>query len=53
VLATRAFVLNWNANPTLAGANSQNLQNEAESEALMRCKWTAGHAGNGAYMLKS
>ena len=35
VLATRAFVLNWNANPTLAGTESQNLQNEAESEALM------------------
>jgi Tetratricopeptide repeat. len=35
VLATRAFVLNWNANPTLAGIESQNLQNEAESEALM------------------
>lgn len=35
VLATRAFVLNWNANPTLAGTESHNLQNEAESEALM------------------
>jgi len=35
VLATRAFVLNWNANPTLAGDRAVELQNEAESEALM------------------
>ncbi len=35
VLATRAFVLNWNANPILAGDRAVDLQNEAESEALM------------------
>ncbi len=35
VLAVRAFVLNWNAEETLAGENSESLRNEAESEALM------------------
>jgi len=35
VLATRAFVLDWYANPTLAGDKTTDLRNEAESEALM------------------
>ncbi|MFZ3071437.1 MAG: tetratricopeptide repeat protein [Anaerolineaceae bacterium] len=35
VLAVRAFVLDWNANPTLAGDQSEEIRNEAESEALM------------------
>ena len=35
VLAARAFVLNWYANPILAGADAEARQNEAESEALM------------------
>jgi len=35
VLAVRAFVLNWNAEETLAGDQSETLRNEAEAEALM------------------
>jgi tetratricopeptide (TPR) repeat protein len=35
VLAVRAFVLNWNAEETLAGDKSESLRNEAEAEALM------------------
>ncbi len=35
VLAVRAFVLDWNANPILAGEKSEEIRNEAESEALM------------------
>ncbi|HTX80432.1 MAG TPA: tetratricopeptide repeat protein, partial [Longilinea sp.] len=34
VHAVRAFVLDWNANPTLAGDKSQQLYDEAEQEAL-------------------
>jgi tetratricopeptide (TPR) repeat protein len=34
VHAVRAFVLDWNANPTLAGDQSQALYDEAEQEAL-------------------
>ncbi|MCJ7694861.1 MAG: tetratricopeptide repeat protein, partial [Anaerolineaceae bacterium] len=35
VLAVRAFVLNWNSNPNLAGERSENLLNEAEAEATL------------------
>lgn len=35
VLATRAFVLNWNANPILAGEDHEKFLNEAEREAMM------------------
>lgn len=35
VLAVRAFVLNWNAEETLAGDQSEMLRNEGEAEALM------------------
>ncbi|MFH1446786.1 MAG: tetratricopeptide repeat protein [Chloroflexota bacterium] len=35
VLAVRAFVLNWNANPALAGEKSEALLNEAEAEVLL------------------
>ncbi len=34
VHAIRAFVLDWNATPVLAGENSQLMYNEAEQEAL-------------------
>ncbi len=35
VLAVRAFVLNWNSNPILAGERSEALLNEAEAEATL------------------
>jgi tetratricopeptide (TPR) repeat protein len=35
VLAVRAFVLNWNSNPVLAGERSEALLNEAEAEATL------------------
>lgn len=35
VLAVRAFVLNWNANPTLAGEREEALRNEAEAEVVL------------------
>lgn len=39
VLAMRALVLNWNAEETIAGDQSETLRNEAESEVLLALQY--------------